>query len=349
MVPSSKGVSPCYANACVVNSTRQALAISALSNHALSYRARMSTARQGRAISALSYHALCYHARMSTARQARAISAGQEDATSLLRFGGSGNDMLTYEVGGATCLGMPSHQCKYTSNLCPAAPLPRCPAAPAAPLPRCSPMACDAPSLTFYYRCTFADLYLTLPYLTIPYHGICCRGHNRMRPVFGTSFMCALGFLAWHWCGGRYGRRSWHHVMPYHTCCTGAPSPTFAIPYHTRITARPLVVLGLNMTWWGNLLRFARAGSAKLIFGIAEPKWLVCHCRTRTRAPACGHALRALGVSCALVSAHCTCFLVRGTTLTTTGNASAFVGRNKCKGNPAVDNRPWLRRSAVGT
>ena len=80
----------CYANACVVNSTRQALATSALSNHALSYRARMSTARQGRAVSALGHHALGCHARMSTARQARAISAGQEDATSLLlRFGGS--------------------------------------------------------------------------------------------------------------------------------------------------------------------------------------------------------------------------------------------------------------------
>ena len=29
----------------------------------------------------------------------------------------------------------------------------------------------------------------------LTYHGCCCRGHNRMRPVFGTSLICALMFL----------------------------------------------------------------------------------------------------------------------------------------------------------
>ena len=40
------------------------------------------------------------------------------------------------------------------------------------------------------------DLCCLIIHIIIPYHGICCRGHNRMRPVFGTSFICALRFLA---------------------------------------------------------------------------------------------------------------------------------------------------------
>ena len=33
---------------------------------------------------------------------------------------------------------------------------------------------------------------LTDIYHIIPYHGMCCPGHTRMRPVFGNSFICAL-------------------------------------------------------------------------------------------------------------------------------------------------------------
>ena len=36
--------------------------------------------------------------------------------------------------------------------------------------------------------CAVGTSYHTMPYHTIPYHEICCRGHNRMRPVFGTSY-----------------------------------------------------------------------------------------------------------------------------------------------------------------
>ena len=34
--------------------------------------------------------------------------------------------------------------------------------------------------------------YHTIPYHTMLYHGCCYRRHNRMRPVFGTSFIRAF-------------------------------------------------------------------------------------------------------------------------------------------------------------
>ena len=45
---------------------------------------------------------------------------------------------------------------------------------------------------------------------TIPWHGFCYRRHNRMRPVFGTSFICAFEvscmIVVW-W--------ALHHAIPY--------------------------------------------------------------------------------------------------------------------------------------
>ena len=57
--------------------------------------------------------------------------------------------------------------------------------------------------------------YHTLPYHTIPYHGCCYREHNRMRPVFGTSFICALMFLD----NGVAGAIDGAVGVPYHGCC----------------------------------------------------------------------------------------------------------------------------------
>ena len=78
---------------------------------------------------------------------------------------------------------------------------------------------------------TFTDLYHTM--------GCCCRGHNRMRPVFGTGLICALGLLnlcvLWIFlhgfccalifffffffcmvCDGRYWRRSIPYTATHH-------------------------------------------------------------------------------------------------------------------------------------
>ena len=38
----------------------------------------------------------------------------------------------------------------------------------------------------FGRQSSLTDIYRTMEY--------CCRGHNRMLPVFGTSFICALKF-----------------------------------------------------------------------------------------------------------------------------------------------------------